>query len=186
MPAHAAPSHFARGPVALGGVVLAVLLIVAGILVLVGGSTSHKPSDSLVGTTLHGFSIPRVNGRGEVASPWSAGHATVVLFFAQWCAPCHREVPALASVIGRGDLGAVRVIGVDEDAQLGTARSFVRASGVRFPVGLDHLIELASVLVPGGLPGAVFVRANGKVAAVQYGPMTVLQLSAALSMLGRS
>ena len=63
------------------------------------------------------------------------------------------------------------------------AKSFVEASHVHFPVGVDPLEELAAELVPQGLPAAVFVRADGRVAEVQYGALSVFQLSAGLSKL---
>jgi len=139
-----------------------------------------------VGVDLPVFSLKNVTGRGRVATPWSDGHPAVVLFFAQWCVLCHREVPTLARVLGRGDLGDVRVMGIDEDAQPSVAKGFVRTSGVRFPVGLDSFETWASRLVPAGLPGAVFVRANGSIADVEYGAMSVMQLSAGLSTLAHA
>jgi thiol-disulfide isomerase/thioredoxin len=186
--APARPRTLVRTPVALAlGALVSVMLIAAGVIALVGGSSpTTAPKNALVGTVIRGFVLRGVNGRVEVASPWSAGHPAVVLFFAKWCTPCHREVPALARVIGRGDLGGVLVIGVDEDVQLSAAQAFVRATRVHFPVGQDQFTELASALVPGGLPAAVFVRANGQVVDVQYGSMSVLELSAGLSDLTRA
>jgi thiol-disulfide isomerase/thioredoxin len=174
-----------RTPVALGlGAVLAVLLIVAGVLALVGGTSPRAaPKNHLVGKVIPGFSLPSASGSGNVVSPWTNGRPAVVLFFAKWCTICHHEVPTLARAVGRGAVGPVRIIGVDADSELGTAKSFVEASHVHFPVGVDPLEELAAELVPQGLPAAVFVRADGRVAEVQYGALSVFQLSAGLSKL---
>lgn len=165
---------------------LAVLLIAAGVLGLLGvftPSSPTAPSNSLVGKVIDGFSLPGVNESGNLSAPWSDGHATVLLFFGDFCAPCHEELPRLAPLIGRGVLGGVRFVGVDEDELMSTARSFVKASHVRFPVGLDHFLFLADRLVPAGLPGAVFVDGSGHVVDVQYGALTDEQLSAGLSEL---
>jgi thiol-disulfide isomerase/thioredoxin len=167
---------------------LAVLLIVAGVLALVGVFTPSSPKEangSLVGTVIHGFSLPGVNEPGSVLAPWSDGRATVVLFVGDFCAPCHEELDRLAPLIGHGDIGGVRFVGVDEDELMSTARSFLRATHVDFPVGLDHFLELADVLVPGGLPAAVFVAGTGRVVDVQYGLLSNEQLSAGLSELRR-
>jgi thiol-disulfide isomerase/thioredoxin len=181
-PASTTPRQLVRTPIALGiGAVFSVLLVAAGLIALLGGTAPAK--SSLPTKPLPEFSLPKVTGRGRLVMPWSEGHPTVVLFFAKWCTICHREVPMLARVIGRGDLGPVRVVGIDEDAQLGVAQAFVRSSGVRFPVGLDSLEMWAAEFVPAGLPAAIFVRANGKEADLQYGALTVMQLSAGLSKL---
>jgi thiol-disulfide isomerase/thioredoxin len=168
---------------------LAVLLIVAGALALLGVFTPGSPkapNSSLVGTVIKGFSLPGVNESQTVHAPWNDADAAVVLFFGDFCAPCHQELPRLAPLIGHGVLGGVHFVGVDEDELMATARSFVRSTHVHFPVGLDHFLELADQLVPAGLPAAVFVNASGRVVEVQYGALTNEQLSAGLSELRRS
>jgi thiol-disulfide isomerase/thioredoxin len=165
---------------------LAVLLIFAGVLGLLGvftPSSPKAPNNSLVGPVIHGFGLPGVNEAGTVLAPWNDGHPAVVLFFGNFCAPCHQEIPRLAPLIGHGEVGGVDFVGVDEDQLMSTARAFVRESHVHFPVGLDHFLELADLLVPAGLPAAVFVTGSGRVVDVQYGALSDVQLSAGLSEL---
>jgi hypothetical protein len=188
---HSAPR---RLPVLLmvGGI-LSVLLIVAGVLALLGqGSPSSggDPTSNLVGKKLPGAivnGLPLVDAPGRLGVPWGHGHGAVLVFFANWCTVCHTEVPRLGRELGRGDVGTVHVVGIDSgDTSAAVAARFVTASHVRFPVAFDTQILVAAALVPGGVPAAVFVRANGRVASVQYGALSNLQLSAGLSLIGHA
>lgn len=170
----------------LGGIV-ALLVVAAGVLSLLGvfgpSSSSPPPRDSLVGRLLPAFSPapPRVDGRGELAEPWRDGRATAILFFADFCGPCHHELSVLAAPLGDGRLGPVQVIGLDEDAERSVATAFVRAERLEIPVGWDENLAIADALVPEGLPAAVFVRADGRIADVSYGALTARSLSVGLS-----
>ncbi len=171
------------------GAVLSLLLVAAGALGLaglIGGTPSAgpHPSNPLDGVRLGAFSpaIPSL-GRGDLVAPWTHHQAGVLIFFAHWCPPCRRELPALAAAVGTGDVGGVQVVGVDEDIA-GIARSFVAADHVRFPVGVDRAEGLAARLVPAGLPSAVFVDATGTVVDVRYGLLTPSQLLEEIRSLG--
>jgi len=164
--------------------VLAVLLIVGGALLLLGQGSpaAGPPRDALIGRVLIPFPEMRtVDGARAERAPWHGHRGAVLLFFADWCAVCHREVPNLARAIGRGDVGGVRIVGLDGDASYGMARSFAAANHVRFPVEWDQGLQVADALVPAAFPAAVFVRGTGRVVAVDYGPLSIMQLSAGLS-----
>lgn len=160
----------------------AVAAMVIGTVAFTLVQPTQGPRAALIGVRLRGFGseLPSVNGEGHVVAPWTNGRAGVLLFFAHWCAPCRAELPTLAHAIGPGVVDGAQVIGVDEDASVGAARAFVRQSGVRFPVGQDYLTQLAELLVPAGLPAAVFVEANGRVAEVHYGTLSPAALRAGI------
>jgi thiol-disulfide isomerase/thioredoxin len=166
------------------GAVLSVLVVVVGVLALVSSPKGGSPKSGLVGLRLPGFTIASVGQRGNVSSPWSSGHPTVLLFFAKWCTVCHGEVPTLARALGVGDVGATRIVGIDEDYSAGVAAAFVSANHVRFPVGHDPLESIASQLGLAALPVAVFVRGNGRIADVRYGPLSVAALRSELVVMG--
>jgi hypothetical protein len=181
-----------RLPVLLGvAAILAVLLVVAGALALLGQgspSTSGHPRSALVGVRLNARTFPSeqlIGAPGRLQAPWVHHDGAVLLFFAKWCAVCHGEVHHLARVLGRGLVGGVRIVGYDGDWSLSTAAGFVAANNVKFPVGHDKGLLVADTLVPGGLPGAVFVGPSGRITAVDYGALSVMQLSAGLSTIKR-
>jgi thiol-disulfide isomerase/thioredoxin len=174
--------------------VLAVLLVVGGVLALVGnGGTPANLSDenALVGQHLQdraAFTLPtldRVGVAGTVRPGWWRPHGAVLLFFAHWCVPCRAEVPSLARVLGRGDVSGVKIVGFDGDESPGTAAAFVRSSHVHFEVLHDGGLALAGQLVPQGFPAAVFVQPSGKIVAVDYGALSVIELDAGLSKIGK-
>lgn len=174
-----APPGRRRGLLALAAV-LAVVLVGLGVLGLVGSSPT-APSSSVVGTLLPAFSLPGVDG-GVVTMPWASGHPAVVVMFASWCAPCHKEVPRVARLVGRGDLGAVRVVGLDGDVADPPAAAFLASSHVRFPVGHDATLAWSNRLTP-DYPATAFVSASGTVRAIVYGSIsnaTLLADAAAL------
>jgi hypothetical protein len=175
------------------GGIAAVLLVVAGVLALLGqGSPASgpPPPNTLVGTNLSTLPplrppLERVGRPGALPRRFWAPHGAVLLFFAQWCTACHHEVSSLARSLGRGDVSGVHVIGVDGDQSGSVAAGFVTAHHVRFPTFHDGTLELAGALVPTGFPAAVFVKSNGKVVDVQYGALSLLQLDAGLSKIGK-
>ncbi|HEV3213897.1 MAG TPA: TlpA family protein disulfide reductase [Acidimicrobiales bacterium] len=183
-------------PILLGvAAILAVLLIVAAVISLLGqGSPATKglPPSRLVGQPVPAAMVehlPLVGKDGSLGVPWGHGHGAVLLFFARWCSVCHAEVHRLAHELGLGDVGTVHVVGLDGDGGpngASIAAGFVAASGVRFPVALDLNLQVASALVPDGFPATVFVRPSGRVAAVDYGAITTMQLSAGLSQIGHA
>jgi thiol-disulfide isomerase/thioredoxin len=158
------------------GALLATLLVLTGVISLLRGGPG-QPRSSLVGTKVSAFTIlPGVRG-GAVRAPWLSHHPAVLLFFADWCAPCHAELPALAKSLGAGRIGRTVVIGIDGDHSPSVALSFVTSSGARFAVAQDANLAIASTLVP-AFPAAVFVTSRGTVAAEHFGVISIAQLRA--------
>jgi thiol-disulfide isomerase/thioredoxin len=164
--------------VALGvlGVVLTTVLVLTGVLSLLGGAAG-QPRNRLIGTKISAFAVlPGVN-RGAVRAPWLSHHPAVLLFFADWCVPCHAELPMLARSLGLGRIGRTVVVGIDGDHSPSVALAFVTSSGVRFAVAQDADQSVASTLVP-AFPAAVFVTSTGIIAAVHYGVISAAELRA--------
>lgn len=166
--------------------VLSLLLVAVGVLALIGSSKGPtKPS--LVGKSiLPAPRFPRVGAHGVVVAPWAEHHPTVLVFFARWCSVCATEVPRLTAALRDGDLGNVRVLGIDGDTEPGTAAAFVRANRVRFPVGLDSGLPFSYALGLVGYPDAVFVAASGRVVGEDVGAVSDSQLQAGIAELRRS
>ena len=118
-------------------------------------------------------------GRFEMSS--ARGRPLVINFWATWCAPCVREMPALdrfaRTVAARG----VQVLGLAAD-QRNAVLEFLRATPVSYPVALAGFagIELSRRLgnVAGGLPFTVLLDRSGQVAQRQIGELTPERLSA--------
>jgi hypothetical protein len=133
------------------------------------------------------FNGPNIGSSGAATVAVSAhprGTPTALLFFGKWCPQCHDELPPLAAAVRHqdaagGPLSRVRVIGVDSLDKLPDARGFVASSGVTFPVAYDPDVTITEgAFYFTGDPHAVFVRADGTIAKVVYGPLTPAQFTA--------
>ena len=92
----------------------------------------------------------------------------VVNLFAQWCGPCRSEMPYYEALHQKAR-GTVEVVGVDYlDTRPDKALELVRDTGVTYPLLADPGGQLRADLRIRGLPGVVFVAADGSVQ-VEFG-----------------
>jgi len=119
------------------------------------------------------------------------GKPTVINFWATWCTYCISEMPALQTVYSSLG-GRVWFLGADllnvQGETRGAAQTFQKKTGVKYPLVFDKDGILFAHFSAGYvLPVTIFVRANGKVAFRQFGPMDVDKLRGLLkSKLGVS
>jgi peroxiredoxin len=105
----------------------------------------------------------------------------VLLFMGDWCSICHSEIPPIAARITalrseHGPLGRLAVIGVDSEDTLSDAQSFLKSSGITFPVGDDSTAHVMNgVYGFKGDPYAVFVEGSGRIMTIHPGPLSPSQ-----------
>jgi cytochrome c biogenesis protein CcmG, thiol:disulfide interchange protein DsbE len=156
------------------GVVLAVGL---GIGLFSGHSTGTKGGAPSAGDPVPAFTLARLGGGQPVHVSPSQGRPEVLLFFASWCSPCQREIPQVARLYAQeqatsSPLHRVALVGIDGDDPTGDALSFVRRSGVTFPVGVDARYAVTQGRFGfAGLPESVFVQRDGTIAGIHYGAL---------------
>jgi peroxiredoxin len=142
-----------------------------------GGSSGRAPHQ---GSQVPAFSASNIGptGPGQVRVPadsGSSGTPAVLLFFGNWCADCHQELPPLAAAVHaqqarHGALSRIRVIGVDSEDSQSSARSFIKTAGVTFPVAYDpNTSILSDDFYFDGDPNAVFVNGDGTIARIVRG-----------------
>jgi thiol-disulfide isomerase/thioredoxin len=155
------------------------------IIVLVGLFTSLGTSPSSTSAPREGGPVPAFtqqnigpSGPARVSVPSDGGgngRPAVLLFFGNWCPSCHQELPPLAAAVRQQDhaggaLARIRVIGVDSEDAVSSARSFIHSAGVSFPVAYDPQADVTSGLFYfTGDPYAVFVRGDGTIAKIVRG-----------------
>jgi thiol-disulfide isomerase/thioredoxin len=197
-PADEAPAAGRRVPLAT--VVIATLLslaiagLVAGLLLGVG---EKKDDPNIVTLDNDVASVPSLGegedtvGRpaptsdyttfdGEEASVADyAGTPMVVNFFASWCVPCVREMPAFEQV--HQDLGdQVAFVGVNVQDSETEGQAIVDDTGITYDVGRDPDGSLLASFGGVAMPTTVLVDADGTIVRVLSGATSAEELRAAI------
>jgi hypothetical protein len=181
-PTRKTPRSPRRKAVVLVLVGLAVAALAIGLFTSVGTSTASGPP--YAGGMAPPFSLTGLNVAGRVGTPRSGGGGgkpVVVLFMGDWCTICHTEIPRLAAKItalrsGHGALGRLAVIGVDSEDSLSDALTFIKSSGVRFPVGDDASAHVMNAVYGfEGDPYAVFIEGSGRIMTIHPGSLSPSQ-----------
>lgn len=157
---------------------LAIVAIVVVSIVTGGPVTNNgdEPTSALVGKSVATFSLDGLSS-GTVKAPWKSHHAAVLIFFASYCGPCKSEMPKVAKYLRHHNEGSIRVIGVDADDKRGPAQTFVKKSGVAFPIAFDpNGTVTTGIFKFGAVPETAFVTAKGIVNQIYFGaiPKNVL------------
>lgn len=149
------------------------------IILIVGLTTSIGSNPSTTSGAQAGGAVPSFtrqnlgpSGSSQVSVPadgGSNGTPAVLLFFGNWCPSCHQELPPLAAAVRQqekagGALAKIRVIGVDSEDSVGSAKSFIKSAGVTFPVAYDPDTTVTLGLFNfHGDPYTVFVKGDGTI-----------------------
>jgi thiol-disulfide isomerase/thioredoxin len=169
----------------LAAVVIAAAVAAAVVVVLV---TRGGPAPAAaVSFDPRAWSLPRLDGSGQVALAGYRGRPLVLDFFASWCTSCESELPAFAATAQRLD-GRVAFAGVDSE-ETGNGLAFARQHGVGTWVlardlGGRELSGLRDALesTP-GMPVTAFYDASGRLLHVQLGALSGDDLDAQISSL---
>jgi thiol-disulfide isomerase/thioredoxin len=164
---------------AIVAVVLAIAVVVGLSLALDNGSSkTPAATDSIVGRHVAGFTLEGLNGKVENA-PWTSGKTTLVLFFADWCAPCHEELPVLVHYFATHTVSGLSIVGVDADSSIAVASKFTSEDRVDFPVVLDPNENVSGGLFDFvGFPDSALVSSAGTILRVQIGALSTRTLRA--------
>lgn len=124
----------------------AILAAAGGLLSGCRGSSSDaKPATPVaavslppageIGSSLPEFSITDVSGH-TLSSRSMRGKVVLIDFWATWCQPCRKQMPAYQELLNRyGDRGLL-VVGFAFDTDPQAIASFAREIGVRYPLAV--------------------------------------------------
>lgn len=152
-----------------------LLLPVTALLALLAAASIHRDRAVAIGAALArgetppvpAVTLPALTTGGPAARGVALrdfrGHATVLNFWASWCAPCREEAPLLEGLAREyRDRGLV-VVGVDTQDLEAPARAFLARYGLTYLNLRDPDGSIGRLFGTTGVPETFFVDAQGRI-----------------------
>ena len=150
----------------------ALLMFLVTLLAIAGGgyylltdSEGRLTSTRATAEPRPAFSLPDLDGKERAISKWD-GEVVLLNFWASWCPPCRREIPAFIDAQEEfGDEG-LQIVGVAIDNRQAVV-DFIDPMGVNYPIllGGEEGIGLAEAYGNrmGTLPYTVLIDRDGRI-----------------------
>jgi thiol-disulfide isomerase/thioredoxin len=133
-----------------------------------------------------GYPAPDFQLTGLQAKPFvlaeQRGKPVVINFWATWCAPCQRELPALQATAERY-AGQVQIIGIDQGETLATVQPYVQERGLTFPILLDEDLTVGQRYQIQGMPTTFFIDGDGVIRHLWVGEMNSITLAEGIAQI---
>jgi cytochrome c biogenesis protein CcmG/thiol:disulfide interchange protein DsbE len=162
-----------------------VLLVgaVAGVALATDDSLSKVPGTIRLTGQAKTFSLDDVRpGRPAVSLEALRGKPVVLNFFASWCGPCVREMPALQAMSERYK-GRVQFVGVTFNDGREAAKGVLERTGVTYPAAFDAKSELANDYGLRVMPTTWFIGPDGNLIERKDGEFSEVQLRTVIDRL---
>ncbi len=116
------------------------------------------------------FSLYDLDGAAHTLSEYH-GRPVIVNFWASWCTPCVKEMPALQNVYAEHSSEELVMLGVNMTQQdaMPQVEHFVSERGITFPILLDSRGAVGQLYRVQALPTTFFIGADGRIADVIVG-----------------
>jgi cytochrome c biogenesis protein CcmG, thiol:disulfide interchange protein DsbE len=150
--------------IARGAVLPLLAAALLGLLIVLPGSARPQK-----GEMAPDFTAATLDGKTVVLSSFRGKSPVVLNFFADFCAPCHREFPHLKNLDEKYRGRGLRVIAVSMDGDRATAAAFARRHGARFPVVFDPSAGVADKYRVQAMPHTLVLDRSGRVHATITG-----------------
>lgn len=147
-------------------------------------STSHQTKAAAKPPLAPAFTLPSLRDPSQqVSLDAYRGQPVILNFFASWCAPCKKETPLLAGFY-RSSRNVV-IIGVDADDSASSARQFLTAEGITYPVAFETTPALTNAYGVSeiGIPETFFLNSGHHIVKRILGDVTMKQLTEDTAMI---
>jgi len=105
-------------------------------------------------------------------SHWE-GRWLVVNYWAEWCAPCRREIPELNQLHKERVTSNIVILGVNYDGlRDDNLREVIERMDIKFPVLASDPREMWGYKLPTSLPTTVIISPDREVQAILLGPQS--------------
>ncbi|MCI0338576.1 MAG: TlpA family protein disulfide reductase [Acidobacteria bacterium] len=112
------------------------------------------------------FSLYELDGRKHQYPDAAGGSITLIVFFETDCPTCRLTFPYISQVMHKTGADAVKIIGISQDDEAST-REFVEQLSVKFPVVLDHDLNVTRQYDPMAVPTLFLIDREGKIFCTQ-------------------
>jgi len=143
------------------------------------GASTVNGQDPMLNQPRPAFTLPDLDGTLRSVSEWD-GKLLVVNFWASWCEPCLREMPAFTRLQQHYEDQGVQFIGVALD-DANAVRAFLNGlePRINYPILLGDGNTFATPIAYGNqygiLPHTIIVDKTGKIAYTHFGSLTYEQ-----------
>ncbi|MCA9755338.1 MAG: TlpA family protein disulfide reductase [Candidatus Eisenbacteria bacterium] len=139
---------------------VAIALVAVGPIATV--SVAKATPGAQLPDLLETHNLTTLEGRTGRIVP-AAAPASVIHFWASWCAPCKKELPLLDDLDAELGPRGVRFAAISIDSDPAKARRFVEQQEIHLPVFLDGPEGLAESLALPSIPSTFVVDRQGRV-----------------------
>ena len=105
--------------------------------------------------------------QGKASLP--AGKVVIVHFWATWCAPCQKSLPALQALYAKYKARGVEVVAIAVDDQKDGIADFAKRFAAKFPVAWDDGHVVAEAYTVNSMPSTMIVDKEGNLAHTHQG-----------------
>ncbi|MFK8068388.1 MAG: peroxiredoxin family protein [Gammaproteobacteria bacterium] len=152
----------------------------------------QQETGSMVGTDMLMIGLPRpdfelndIDGNPHKLSEWD-GKVIILNFWATWCPPCKKELPAFVDLQTQYADQGVQFVGIAVDTP-DNVRSFMQEISLNFPtlISETEAMKIASLYGNslGALPYTVFINKSGKISYTHTGELDKTEAEKILSSL---
>jgi cytochrome c biogenesis protein CcmG, thiol:disulfide interchange protein DsbE len=165
----------------LAGVILVGAAV--GVAVTTDDSLGKAPGTIKLTGEAKGFSLEDVRaGRPPVSLEALRGKPVVLNFFASWCGPCIREMPALQATWELYK-DKVHFVGVTFNDRRDAAKGVLDRTGANYPAAFDPQSDLAVDYAVRVMPTTFFIGPDGHLVERKDGEISDFQLRAVIDRL---
>jgi thiol-disulfide isomerase/thioredoxin len=127
------------------------------------------------GAPAPGFELPRleavdVSEPAEMALESLSGRVVLVNFWATWCEPCERELPAMERLYKALEGDDFELVAVAIDDNEDDVRKYQERYGLTFPILLDLSQSVYAMYQTMGVPESLLIDREGRIVERYVGP----------------